>query len=44
MPTSGYNDLCRMGVEGLIDKPQRRGWNKQRRPDLADQDDADIIF
>ena len=32
------------GVEGLIDRPQRRGRNKQRRPDLADQDDADIIF
>ena len=31
------------GVEGLIDKPQRHGWNNPRRPDLADQDDADII-
>jgi putative transposase len=32
------------GVEGLTDSPQRRGRNKQRRPDLADQDDVDIIF
>ena len=31
------------GVEGLIDRPQRRGRNKQRRPDLQAQDDADII-
>jgi hypothetical protein len=31
------------GVEGLTDSPQRRGRNKQRRSDLADQDDADII-
>jgi len=31
------------GVEGLTDRPQRRGRNKQRRPDLADQGDADII-
>jgi hypothetical protein len=32
------------GVEGLTDRPQRRGRNKQRRPDLADQDDVNIIF
>jgi biotin operon repressor len=32
------------GVEGLPDSPQRRGRNKQRRPDLADQDDVDVVF
>ena len=32
------------GVEGLIDRPQRRGPNKQRRPDPQDQVDVDIIF
>ena len=32
------------GVEGLIDRPQRRGRSKTRRPELADQDDVDIIF
>src|SRR4029453_10560877 len=32
------------GVEGLTDRPRRRGRNKQRRLELADQDDADIIF
>ena len=32
------------GVEGLIDRPQRRGRNKQRRPDLADQNGVDAVF
>jgi CRP-like cAMP-binding protein len=32
------------GVEGLIDKPQRRGRNRQRRPDPRDQDDVDVVF
>jgi hypothetical protein len=32
------------GVEGLTDRPQRRGRSKPRRPDLQDQDDAGIIF
>ena len=31
------------GMEGLMDRPQRRGRHRQRRPELADRDDADSI-